>query len=154
MSITIIIGLILLGVILVTIEFLVIPGITVAGIGGFILMIFANYLAYKNHGASVGNYTLLGTFLINIVVAVLVFRKSTWNHIGLQSEINGKANTEAEEIKIGDQGKAISRLAPIGKVMINNKLYEVSSQGGFIDEGEEIEVIYVKRSKIIVKQLV
>lgn len=153
MSIAVIIGLILLGVVLITVEFLIIPGITIAGIAGLILMVIANFFAYKDHGLQVGNIILLSTFLINIVIAILIFRKKTWNKIGLQTSVDGKANSSYMNVKVGDKGKSISRLAPMGKAYIKDQLYEVTSQGSFVDENKEIEVIFVKRNKIIVKQI-
>ena len=47
MSLTIIIVLITIGIILLLIELLVIPGISVAGIGGLICMIVGIFMAYK-----------------------------------------------------------------------------------------------------------
>lgn len=153
MSIAVIIGLIILGVILVTIEFLVIPGITIAGIAGFILMVVANVFAYMDHGVLTGNIILLSTFVINIIIALFIFRKKTWDKIGLKTRLEGKANTSYLNIKVGDKGKAISRLAPMGKALFKDQLYEVTSQGSFVDANEEIEVIFVKQNKIIVKQV-
>ena len=66
MSILAIILLIILGIFLFIVEFLLVPGITIAGIGGAILMAVAVYSAYKTHGSTVGNYTLLATLILSI----------------------------------------------------------------------------------------
>lgn len=154
MSIFVIIGLIVLGVIFLTVEFIIIPGITVAGIAGLILMVVANYFAFAEHGTQTGGLVLLATLIINVIVGILIFRKRTWKNIGLKSIVSGRANESFINVKVGDKGIAVSRLAPLGNAMINNKMYEVSSQGSFLDENTEIEVIFIKHNKIIVKQIV
>ena len=54
MSIFAIILLILLGLLLLLIEFAVIPGVTIAGIGGFLLLAASVYIAFKELGTAAG----------------------------------------------------------------------------------------------------
>ena len=58
--------LIVLGIVLFLIEFLIIPGITIAGIGGMILTAAGIYLAYSNFGPQTGFYFLLGTLIVSL----------------------------------------------------------------------------------------
>lgn len=44
---TLIIVLVVIGLILLVAEFLIIPGVTVAGVAGFALIIFGIYLGYS-----------------------------------------------------------------------------------------------------------
>ena len=70
----------------------------------------------------------------------------------VQSSIDGKANViEEGAVKIGDMGKTISRLNPIGKASINNLQVEVQSAEGFIDQEKEISVVKIHQNKIFVK---
>ena len=70
----------------------------------------------------------------------------------LESQIDGKVDSINEEnIKIGDIGKAIGRLAPSGKVKVNGEVVEAQSTGAFIDQQTEIRVIKVNSNKIIVE---
>ena len=54
MTIFAIILLIVLGLVLLLIEFAVIPGITVAGIGGFVLLALSVYIAFSEYGNGIG----------------------------------------------------------------------------------------------------
>src|SRR5690554_2641294 len=53
-----IILLIFLGLLLLLIEFAVIPGVTIAGIGGFILLGLSVYIAFAEYGTGIGFITL------------------------------------------------------------------------------------------------
>jgi membrane-bound ClpP family serine protease len=154
MSITVIIILILLGILLFIIEFLLVPGITVAGIGGAILIVGGVIMAYHNHGSTVGNFTLLGTALISFLTVFIVLKSGTWRKLMLKKNISGKVNVidqTGTEVKIGDMGKTVTRLNPIGKVVINGNYFEAQSLNKFIDQKTDIEVIKVLSNKLVVK---
>ena len=154
MSITVIIILILLGILLFIIEFLLVPGITVAGIGGAILIVGGVIMAYHHHGTTVGNFTLLGTALISFLTIFIVLKSGTWRKIMLQKDISGKVNVIDQTgagVKIGDVGKTITRLNPIGKVEINGNYFEAQSLNKYIDQKMDIEVIKVLSNKLVVK---
>jgi len=152
MSVFVIILIILLGIVLLLVEFLIIPGITIAGIGGFILMGGGTYFAYKFHGNEVGNYFLLGTIIATILAMYFAFRSKTWKKLGLKSSIDSKFESfDKSKINIGDWGVTTTRLAPIGKAMVNDIICEAKSLYEFIDEKTEIEVTKVINNQIIVK---
>jgi len=154
MSVTLIIILILLGIVLFLIEFLLVPGITVAGIGGAILMIGGVILGYHYHGTSVGNMILLGTVLFSILTLFFVLKSRTWRKVMLDSKIDSRVNQlDRGNIKVqeGDIGVTITRLNPMGKVLIGGEYYEAQSLNKLIDEKTPIEVIKVSENKIIVK---
>jgi len=154
MSITLIIIIILLGVLLFIIEFLLVPGITVAGIGGAILIVGGVIMAYHHHGSTIGNFTLLGTVLISFLTVFIVLKSGTWKNIMLKKNISGKVNVVDQtgaEVKIGDMGKTITRLNPIGKVVINGNYFEAQSLNKYIDQKTDIEVIKVLSNKLVVK---
>ena len=154
MSVTLIIILILLGVLLFIIEFLLVPGITVAGIGGAILIVGGVIMAYHHHGSTIGNFTLLGTVLISFLTVFIVLKSGTWKNIMLKKDISGKVNVVDQtgaEVKIGDAGKTITRLNPMGKVEINGNYFVAQSLNKYIDQKTDIEVIKVLSNKLVVK---
>lgn len=151
---TIIIILILVGILMLLIEILVIPGAGVAGIIGFGLMVAGIWIAYTAEGIREGNITLGITLAINVVGLVLALRTKTWNKAMLHTEIDGKTRTiDLELIKVGDKGKTISRCAPMGKAIFNNLFYEVSAYSDFIDQEKEIEITKISGNKIFIKQI-
>ncbi len=154
MSLTAIIFLIVLGIILFYVEFLIVPGVTIAGIAGAILIILGVYFGYKEYGTPTGHYILGLTFATSILSVILMLRSGTWEKIALKSKIEGKSGPSLETlINIGDKGTAITRLNPYGKVLINEKYYEAKSTDSFIDPKTEIEVKKVDRTYLIVKPI-
>lgn len=155
MSILAIILLILLGIFLFIVEFLLVPGITIAGIGGAILMAAAVYFAYTEHGNTVGNYTLVATLVFTIGGGAYVLRARTWRKLMLNKDIDSKVEVGLEEgkIQVGDRGESITRMAPIGKVLIKGMVVEGKSMRGFLDQHTPVEVVKVLNTQIIVKSI-
>ena len=152
MSVTAIILLIIFGIFLFLVEFLIVPGITVAGIGGAILLGIGVYLAFEFHGARVGGYVLAGTLTGIIITLIISLRSGTWKKLMLNTNVEGNTyNQESETIKPGDTGVALTRLNPIGKAMINEIVVEAKSTGNYINEKAEIVVVKPEGSKFIVK---
>ena len=106
-----IILLIALGLILFLIEFLLIPGITVAGIGGAILTIGGIYLAFTNFGPQTGVIVLISTLVITVLIFTFSLRAKTWKKAMLTTNIDGKMNEipGKDKIKAGDKGVTITR---------------------------------------------
>ena len=155
MSVAAIILLIALGIFLFVVEFLLIPGVTIAGIGGAALMAIAVYSAYKTHGSAVGNYTLMATLVFSIGGFAYALRAKTWKRLALSKNLEGKVEVglENETVKVGDRGETLTRMAPIGKVLINDIIVEGKSQVGFLDQKTPVEVIKVLNTQIIVKPI-
>ncbi len=152
MSALVIILIILLGLFLIVLEFFVFPGVTFAGIGGLIFTAGGIFLAYQGYGNTYGNIALVSTLFIGLIILLLSFRAKTWNRLMLHSQIEGKVETVAESsIHIGDEGEAITRLNPIGKVMINGEVIEGKCPGHFIDENSSVIVKEVYKTYVIVK---
>lgn len=154
MTILIILLLIALGIILLLLEFAVIPGFTIAGVGGMALLGYSVYLAFENFGTLAGIVTVLILITIIPVVFLKFLKSKAGKKMQLDSKITGVVDVlEKERFKVGDHGKAISRLAPIGKVEINNHIVEGKSTGDFIDDGATVEVVSLQDNKLIVKQI-
>ncbi|MBN1597378.1 MAG: NfeD family protein [Bacteroidales bacterium] len=152
MSILAIVFLIVLGIVLLLVEFLVIPGITIAGIGGFLLIAGGVFCGYYFHEPRTGNIILLSTLGLLIITVTLSLRLKTWQRLGLNATIDGKVAGNIDSgIVVGDTGETISRLNPIGKAMFNGKMFEVRSDGNYIDQHKEIVVTRVDKNKIYVE---
>ncbi len=151
MTLTAIILLIILGIILLVLEILVIPGVGVVGIIGVILLLLGIFFAYRINN-NTGHLIFAGSFLVAIGLIFLSLRAKTWNRVMLKTEIDGKVNI-LEGIKVGEKGIAVSRLAPMGNVKINEQFAEASAQGEFIHENSEVQVVKVEGNKIIVKKI-
>ncbi len=152
MSLFAIVLLIILGIVLLWVEFLVVPGITVAGIGGVLLIVTGIYLSYSLHGSSAGNYVLFGSALFMFTSVYFSLKSRTWRRTMLESKLEGRVNTfDVGIVKPGDTGKTVTRLGPIGRVEINGVFYEAKSTDSIIDSETDITVVKVLSDKLIVK---
>ncbi len=152
MSALVIVLIILLGLFLLILEFFVFPGVTFAGIGGFLFTAGGIFLVYQGYGTTYGNIALVSTLFIAVIILVLSFRSNTWNRLMLHSKIDGKVETvEENRIHAGDEGVAVTRLNPIGKVMVNGEIIEGKCPGHFINENAAIVVKEVYKTYLIVK---
>jgi len=154
MSVVLIIILIVIGLSLMVVEVVVLPGITIAGIGGAIMIGSGVYLTFKWFGNTAGMIALILTGILFIIFMVYALRAKTWNRLSLHSEIDSKVNVvDTNDIKTGDRGMTVSRLAPIGKILIHDKIMEGKSEFGLIDENREVEVVHVNNSTVIVQEV-
>ncbi|MBN1822330.1 MAG: NfeD family protein [Prolixibacteraceae bacterium] len=153
MNLFVIILLIFLGLLLLMIEFAIIPGITIAGIGGFVLLGLSVYIAFIKYGTLAGFITLAFVLIASPLLIYYFFKSRAGKKMILQSKIEGKVETFIKEnIKVGDSGKTIGRLAPMGKVKINGETVEAKSDGSYIDPNTEITVLKVLSNSVIVEQ--
>ncbi len=151
----VIIILIILGILLFVIEFLLVPGVTIAGIGGLILTVFGVYKAFEDFGPSVGIWVLIGTVLLSVFVIAMSLRARTWSRLMLKTDVKGTVDHDLteEQVKAGDRGTAITRLAPMGKIVVNDLVREAKSVEGYIDEHSEIEIVSIEGTRISVKPI-
>ena len=150
---TVIIILIVLGILLFVIEFLLVPGVTVAGIGGLVLTVFGVYKAFNDFGSAVGAWVLIGTILLSVFVIAMSLRARTWNRMMLKTDIKGTVDKDLTEdqVRTGDLGTALTRLAPMGKILVNDLVREAKSTEGYVDEHSKIEIVSIKGTRISVK---
>ena len=147
-----IIGLMLFGTFLIVAEIIFVPGTTVVGILGFIFSAYCIYLGYDYFGPTTGTLILIGGAILNVLALVLAFKGKSWERFSLKGTMEGRFNEEMKhDIKIGDRGRSISSLKPVGKALFGEIEMEVSSNGGFVNENIEIEVVRIESSKIIIE---
>lgn len=152
MTILAIIVLIILGLLLLLLEFAVVPGVTIAGIGGFLLLAGSVYLAFAQFGMGAGIVTLVFVLTAAPLMVVYFFRSKAGKKMVLETNIDAKVDTtETDNIHPGDVGHTVGRLAPIGKVRINDVTVEGHSTGSFIDHNKPVKVVKVFPGKVIVE---
>ncbi len=154
MTILIILFLIFLGILLLLLEFAVIPGITIAGIGGLILFGVSVYLAFDTYGILIGISTLAFILIVSPILVFRLFKGKTGKKMVLESEITGTVDeVNIQLIHLGDEGISLGRLAPMGKVRINGETVEAKSASGFVDEKTAVKVIEVEKTHVIIEPI-
>ena len=69
----------------------------------------------------------------------------------MDTSIDGKVNVEAENLQVGQEGIAISRLAPMGTIDVDGAFYEAQSVLDLIDQKTPVKVVKIEGSKIWVQ---
>ncbi len=152
MSWPIIIIMLLVGLAMIALEIVALPG-AISGICGGILVIIGVWQTYASHGSTAGNITLISSIVVGIVMLAILMKSGTWKRFSLKEESDGRVNqVNPSTVQVGSVGKTLSRLAPAGKALIGGEIVEVHSNGEFIDENRDIEVVEIVGYQIIVKK--
>ncbi|QDU42296.1 hypothetical protein Mal52_07520 [Symmachiella dynata] len=166
----------LCGIICIGIELFVIPGLTVFGVSGGLLMIASLILASQTFviPQSSMDYKILERSVISLAGAIvgvvviaavlnrflpkmplfdqLVLTPPGAEHAGqpqLAPDLVGAGTARL----VGRTGVATTVLRPAGKAKIDDDLIDVVSDGPFIDAGSDIEVVSAEGNYIIVRRV-
>jgi membrane-bound serine protease (ClpP class) len=159
-----------IGIILLAVEFFIIPGFGVFGVAGIVLTLGGLVLGMLPNQAFdfdlVPSSQLFGALLTVILAALagvgMVFwltpKVNEWGafkHLTLattQDRSQGYTSSTYTEDMLGKTGKVHSRLRPSGKVEIAGEIYDAYSRGEFLEQGEAIEVISTEGTSLRVKK--
>ena len=72
--------------------------------------------------------------------------------MSLETNISSKA-VEGVFLSVGDHGKTLTRLAPMGSVRFGDNVVEVKALEGMLDPGVDVEVVLIEDNKIYVKPI-
>ena len=130
-----IILLILLGVLFLVAELVLLPGVSLGALftGGIVVLII---------------------LALSFVATVLSLRSKTWQRFSLKQKIESSSMPLPDnEVKAGDRGVAVSRLAPMGKVEIGGRIYEAKSTDVYIDQRSTVEVVGFENFNVVVRKV-
>ena len=153
MEAVIVATLIALGIALLLIDILVIPGTFFLGIGGVIALGFSVYFTFTRFEPALGWSILLGSLLVLTALIMVAVRTKVYRRITLEKISDSRViENEYHDLKVGDSGKAVSALRPRGKARFDSDVEtEVSSLGEMIDTGTEIVVTQLTEGTIYVE---
>ena len=155
MNFMMLLSLIIIGLILIAIELLFIPGITYFGIIGSIALILGMIFAFVYLPLSIAALLLLTSVVIVIGLFILVFKFGFRTSLSLKEKENFKEGYKSFSGEYNDLlgaiGKAITDLRPAGKIMVNDRLISALTLGDYIEKNQEVKVIKIEGTKIIVK---
>ena len=133
--------LVVLGSVLLVAEIALIPGFGVTGMIGVGAMLASVAYAFVKIGDIAGWVTILIVIAISVALILWAIYGKSLDNVALKKNIDSTVADEASsDIKIGDRGCAVTRLALIGEAQFGDSIVEVTSCDGFIDEKEEIVV--------------
>lgn len=168
-------ALLILGVILLCVEFFLIPGTFIAAIAGSICILLALF------GGMIGSWEwehiirngqwdaeslilVLGIPLLKLTlglgggaVLIIILMKYLPDSILMRRVMNartsGGPSGEAvilAHVQIGDMGEAITELKPNGRAIINGEICEVFSRQGILIKGTPVRVVDIRPFDIVV----
>ena len=151
MEILIIASLLIAGIILLLLEVFLFPGISLAGIGATVCLVYANMRAFNELGTWPGVLTLAISIISSILVFVWFMRSKSLDKLALKKDIDSSVKQpEAATIQVGDTGVALTRLAQIGNAQFGDRIVEVRTTGDFIDAKTPIIVERITDGIILV----
>lgn len=145
--------LVLLGLLFLLVELVLLPGVSVGALLTLVCYGSALYLAFTNFGTTVGLIVLASILMLSIVAIIFSLRAKTWRRLSLNEEVTSSSMPSPEQsVKIGDTGRALSRLAPMGKVEFAGQIFEAKSLDSYIDARSMVEVVGFENFNVIVKK--
>ncbi|MEC8680094.1 MAG: NfeD family protein [Bacteroidota bacterium] len=159
-----------IGIILIAIEVFIIPGFGVFGVFGLFTSIGSLILIMLNNdffdftfvlskdlvSSSLSVLISVFSFLLLVIFGgVKITDTKAFKKIALeetQELSKGFTSKKYSDELIGMKGKSFSVLRPSGKIIINEKIYDASTSGEFIEKNKNIEVISNEGSSLKVKK--
>ena len=125
-----------------------------AGVLGLLSLGGSCFYAFHEFGNTVGAVvTAVNAFLL-LILTIWVLRAKTWKKMALETSIDSKAvSSESAVLSVGDKGKTLTRLAPMGSARFGNFVVEVKALEGMLDPNVEVTVVLIEDNKIYVKPL-
>jgi membrane-bound serine protease (ClpP class) len=164
--------LLLLGLVLLTIEVFVLPGFGVAGVAGFICIGLGMVLSFQDfvlpdpalpwqQDILFGNLTkVLGSFVVAFA-ASLVFLSYFFPRLGKLVEgpylgttlADSHADShEAQNVTVGEHGRATTFLRPAGKAEFGERVIDVVTEGDYIEKGSTVKILAIKGNRVVVTE--
>ena len=145
--------LLVVGMIAMAAEVLILPGFGIAGIVGGLTLIGGIVASWTYYGPFWGGVTIIGTVIGTIALSVFAFKSKTLRkRFVLETQLKHGGGTESQDrlaLK-GKRGITITNLRPSGMADIDGERIDVVSEGGYIERGQEIEVVEIEGPRIIV----
>ncbi len=156
-----------LGILLLLLEILVIPGFGITGISGIVLILLGIFLSLVKHPFALPKAQLIQAFytlsfaIITAFAGIVISWKflpqtKLWKRITLNvSETKEAGFTVAPSLEayLGKTGRTFTVLRPSGRAKIEEKILDVITEGEFIEKDKEIKVVKVEGNKITVKEV-
>ena len=149
--------LLILGIILIILEFFVAGGILgLIGVGAIIGALFlAGYdLGHMSLSISIA-------FIVAITAAVVLYKwigteRGIFKKIILRDRTTaelGYVSSQDRPELIGKEGIAATPLRPAGTAIFGNERFDVVSEGGFIEKDKRIKIVQAEGMRIVVREI-
>ena len=167
----------LAGLVLLMLEFFVVPGFGVTGISGIVLILASlvltlvfnvgfkfNFNPEFNASAYVSKMTILvlvsslaGFFLSLWLGKKLILAETRFGSLALRTELESDKGFTSQDMRnekyVGKEGVAQTILRPSGKVNIDGEILDATIEHGFAEPGDKIKVTKFENAQLFVRKL-
>lgn len=148
---TVIIIMFALALALCLVETFLIPGFGICGILSAVCALVGIGMTFSSYGVAAGSAATVAVLVVGGLMLYWVMHSKRIERLSLHATIDSSVATEEQaQVKVGDSGVALTRLALVGTARLGDVEVEVRSAGGFIDEGTPVVVSKISRGEIYV----
>jgi len=151
------IGIFLVGIVCILIEMLLPTVGLLAGLG-VAAMLYSVVLALG------GDINAIYAMLISLAAAIALFAliakrlpsSRLWNKLVLKDQstsARGYVSAEEKPELVGKIGEVLTELRPAGSILLDGVPVDVVSEGAFLEKGEQVRVISVQGSRVVVRKV-
>lgn len=146
-----IIALVVFGLVLIIVEVIFVPGTTFVGIVGFGVAGFGVWQSFISFGTETGLIVLTVSSLLAVGAIFYSFKAGVWKRFALNDRNKAQNNDGIKHsLQEGEMGITLSALRPIGKAEFSEKVFEVKTNGNYVDTGTKIKIVKILDQSIIV----
>jgi len=148
-------ALLLFGLLFVVAEVVFIPGTTLVGLVGFVLLAAGIWLGYRDLGTSAGHVALgISVVLVGIILYVGL-RPRNLAKMALTDVHHARVrDVRQPDVQPGATGRTLSALRPAGTALFHDDRREVVTRGEFLPVGITVRVLGIEHNRIVVEQAV
>ena len=149
-----VISLVVIGIVLIVLELIFVPGTTIVGILGLAFSVGGIALSFDYFGNMGGFAVLIITSLLSITTLIYSLRSGVWQRFANKGAIVSKFNEgKTQQLTVGDDGEAVSTLRPIGQAEFKDGIFEVTTLGNYLEPGNKVKIIRIDANKIYVEPI-
>ncbi|MBF9239022.1 hypothetical protein I2I05_16590 [Hymenobacter sp. BT683] len=143
--------LLLFGLLFLAAEVIFIPGTTVVGLVGFVLLAVGIWMGYRDLGTPLGHYALVTVALVAGLIVYVGLRPKNLSRVALTSVNNASVDdVRRADMPPGTLGRTLSALRPAGTVLFGAERREVVTRGEFVAAGSDVRVLAIEQNRIVV----
>jgi len=142
---------VIIGIALIVIEVLFVPGTTFVGLIGFLLMALGVWYCFDNYGSKAGILLASASLVLMVLVFYWGYKKNVWKKFALNSENDVRLVQKAiDYLQVGQEGITISALRPSGIAEFDGKRIEVQTFGELLDAGVNVKILEIRGNEVFV----
>ncbi|OUJ73460.1 NfeD family protein [Hymenobacter crusticola] len=146
-------ALLLFGLLFVVAEVVFIPGTTLVGLVGFVLLTAGIWLGYRDLGTTAGHVALGVSVVLVSVILYIGLRPKNLAKMALTDVNYARVrDVRQPDVQPGVTGRALSALRPAGTALFLDDRREVVTRGEFLPVGTTVRVLGIEHNRIVVEQ--